>query len=124
MIVVKDNYDSFTYNIVEYLRQLGKEMTVLKNDECTIRDIKKLNPNGILLSPGPGNPDQAGICLDVLEAFSGKVPILGVCLGHQLIGQFFGGQVVKAKSPMHGKVSEISHDGRSVFRGLPSRLSV
>lgn len=124
MIVVIDNYDSFTYNIVEYLRQLGKEMTVLKNDECTIHDIKKLNPNGILLSPGPGNPNQAGICLDVLDAFSGKVPILGVCLGHQLIGQFFGGEVIKAKSPMHGKVSEISHDGRSVFRGLPSRLSV
>lgn len=124
MIVVIDNYDSFTYNLVGYLRQLGKEMTILKNDECTIRDIERLKPSGILLSPGPGNPDQAGICLDVLEAFCGKVPILGVCLGHQLIGQFFGGEVVKAKRPMHGKVSQISHDGKSVFRGLPNRVSV
>ena len=124
MIIVIDNYDSFTYNIVEYLRQLGKEVTVLKNDQCTICDIKSLNPNGILLSPGPGNPDQAGICLQALEAFCGKVPILGVCLGHQLIGQFFGGDVVKANSPMHGKVSEISHDGKSIFRGLPSRFFV
>ena len=124
MIIVIDNYDSFTYNIVEYLRQLGKEMIVLKNDQCTIYDIKSLNPSGILLSPGPGNPNEAGICLEVLEAFCGKVPILGVCLGHQLIGQFFGGDVVKANSPMHGKVSEISHDGRTVYRGLPSRFFV
>lgn len=124
MIVVIDNYDSFTYNLVEYLRQLGKEMTILKNDECTIQDIERLSPSGILLSPGPGNPDQAGICLGVLEAFSGKVPILGVCLGHQLIGQFYGGKVVKAIRPMHGKVSRISHDGKSIFRGLSNQVSV
>ncbi len=124
MIVVIDNYDSFTYNLVEYLRQLDKEVVVLKNDECTISDIERLKPSGILLSPGPGNPDQAGVSPQILEAFCGKVPIFGVCLGHQLIGQFFGGEVVKANSPMHGKVSEISHDGRTVFRGLPSRISV
>jgi para-aminobenzoate synthetase component 2 len=119
-VVVVDNYDSFTYNLVQYVETLGGECDVRLNDRVTVDEIAAANPAGILLSPGPGNPDDAGVTLSVIQQLSGKLPIFGVCLGHQAIGQAFGGNVVRAPELMHGKTSGILHDGRSIFRGLPS----
>jgi anthranilate synthase component 2/para-aminobenzoate synthetase component 2 len=118
-VFIIDNYDSFTFNLVQYLGELGAETTVVKNDECTVADIEGAAPHGILLSPGPCTPNEAGVCLDVLDKLSARFPILGVCLGHQAIGQAFGGRVVRASRLMHGKTSPIEHDGTSVFVGLP-----
>ena len=118
MIVVIDNYDSFTYNLVQYLQELGAEVEVHRNDRITVEGIAARCPESIVLSPGPKTPDQAGITLETVRTFSGSVPILGVCLGHQAIGQAFGGRVVRAPSLMHGKTSRIAHDGRTIFRGL------
>lgn len=120
MILVIDNYDSFTYNLVQYLGELGEEVTVRRNDEIDLNGIEELGPDHILLSPGPCTPNEAGITLDVIERFKGRIPIFGVCLGHQAIGQAFGGQVVRAERLMHGKTSPIHHQGESVFAGLPS----
>ncbi|MFN7944046.1 MAG: aminodeoxychorismate/anthranilate synthase component II [Blastocatellia bacterium] len=118
MILVIDNYDSFTYNLVQYLGELGADPVVARNDEITIDDISNLSPQGIVISPGPCTPDQAGISIDVIRHFAGRIPMLGVCLGHQAIGQAFGGQVVRAPYLMHGKTSEILHDGRTIFADL------
>lgn len=119
MLLVIDNYDSFTYNLVQHFGELGAEVLVRRNDEITIEEIEnKLRPEKILISPGPGTPDDAGVSLQVLEAFGGKLPILGVCLGHQAIGQFFGGRVVRAPAPVHGKPEKIRHDGQTIFSGL------
>lgn len=120
MILMIDNYDSFTYNLVQYLGELGEELKVFRNDRITVLEIEALTPERIVVSPGPGTPDGAGICLSVIRHFAGKLPILGVCLGHQAIGQAFGGQVVRAQRPMHGKTSAVHHDGRGVFAGLPN----
>jgi anthranilate synthase/aminodeoxychorismate synthase-like glutamine amidotransferase len=120
MILVLDNYDSFTYNLVQYLGELGATMRVARNDALTVSDIEDLAPDGIVISPGPGTPDGAGLSLEVIRRFHARVPILGVCLGHQAIGQAFGGTVARARRQMHGKTSPISHDGRGVFRGLPA----
>ncbi|MCJ8015050.1 aminodeoxychorismate/anthranilate synthase component II [Paenibacillus sp. KQZ6P-2] len=120
MILVIDNYDSFTYNLVQYLGELGEEVKVFRNDEIDIQGIEKLAPDHILISPGPCTPNEAGISLKTIAHFKGKVPIFGVCLGHQAIGQAFGGEVVRAERLMHGKTSPILHHGTSVFEGLPS----
>jgi para-aminobenzoate synthetase component 2 len=120
MILVIDNYDSFTYNLVQYLGELGEQIVVYRNDEIDIPGVERLNPDHILLSPGPCTPNEAGICLELIDAFKGKIPILGVCLGHQAIGQAFGGEVIRADQLMHGKTSEIHHDGKTIFAGLPS----
>ena len=115
-----DNYDSFTYNLVQYLGELGEDVKVVRNDELTVDEISRLAPQRIVLSPGPCTPNEAGVSLGVIERFAGRTPILGVCLGHQAIGQAFGGKVVHAKALMHGKVSRIHHSGQGVFRGLPT----
>jgi para-aminobenzoate synthetase component 2 len=120
MILVIDNYDSFTYNLVQYLGELGEEVVVRRNDEIDLAGIEALRPDHILISPGPCTPNEAGISLALIDHFKGKIPILGVCLGHQSIGQAFGGEVVKAERLMHGKTSPIYHDGRTIFAGLPS----
>ncbi len=120
MILLIDNYDSFTYNLFQYLSELGAEVHTVRNDQITPDEIKELAPERIVVSPGPGTPDDGGISLDVIEKFAGKLPILGVCLGHQCIGQAFGGKVAGAGEIMHGKSSEISHDGKGIFRGLPN----
>ncbi|MCE5172380.1 aminodeoxychorismate/anthranilate synthase component II [Paenibacillus profundus] len=120
MILVVDNYDSFTYNLVQYLGELGEEVQVFRNDEIDIEGIEQLKPDHLLLSPGPCTPNEAGITLDVIEHFKGRLPILGVCLGHQAIGQAFGGKVIRAERLMHGKTSPIQHEGQSVFAGLPN----
>ncbi|MBG9734310.1 aminodeoxychorismate/anthranilate synthase component II [Paenibacillus alvei] len=120
MILVIDNYDSFTYNLVQYLGELGEEIQVYRNDGIDIQGIEKLQPDHLLLSPGPCTPNEAGITLDVIAHFKGKIPIFGVCLGHQAIGQAFGGKVVRAQRLMHGKTSPIYHEQQSVFEGLPS----
>jgi len=119
MILVLDNYDSFTYNLVQYLGELGATMRVARNDKITIEEIERLGPEGIVISPGPGNPDGAGISLALIRRFHETTPILGVCLGHQAIGQAFGGTVSRARKQMHGKTSRIHHDGRGVFAALP-----
>jgi anthranilate synthase/aminodeoxychorismate synthase-like glutamine amidotransferase len=119
MLLVIDNYDSFTYNLVQYLGELGETVEVRRNNRVTLDEIENdLRPERIVISPGPGTPDDAGITLNVIERFAGKIPLLGVCLGHQAIGQAFGGKVVRAPELMHGKASEVSHDGRTVFAGL------
>ncbi len=120
MLLMIDNYDSFTYNLVQYLGELGEDVRVVRNDELTVDEIERLAPARIVISPGPCTPNEAGVSLAAIARFSGKVPILGVCLGHQAIGQAFGGKVVHAKTLMHGKVSAIHHSGKGVFRGLPS----
>lgn len=119
-----DNYDSFTYNLVQYFEELGITVHVARNNQCTIAEIEALNPKYICISPGPSNPDNAGISLEVIKHFAGKVPLLGVCLGHQAIAQAFGGNVVHAKQIMHGKTSPITHDGTDVFTELPNPLTV
>lgn len=118
MILMIDNYDSFTYNLVQYLGELGEDLEIYRNDKITIPKIKYLRPSQIVISPGPGRPDDAGISKDVIMEFSGKIPILGVCLGHQCIGEVFGGQVVRADRLMHGKTSAIYHNGKTIFKGV------
>lgn len=120
MILVIDNYDSFTYNLVQYLGELGQQVEVRRNDEIDLAGIEALNPDHILISPGPCTPNEAGISLALIEHFKGKIPILGVCLGHQSIGQVFGGEVVRAERLMHGKTSPILHDGKTLFKDIPS----
>ena len=120
MILMIDNYDSFTYNLVQYLGELGEDLKVFRNDKIKIEDIKKLKPKSIVISPGPGTPLDAGISLDVIKEFKGVIPILGVCLGHQCIGQAFAGKVVLADKPMHGKVSLVYHDGKGIFYSVSS----
>ena len=120
MILVVDNYDSFTYNLVHYLAELGAQTHVVRNDDLTVEEAWALKPEAVLLSPGPCAPDQAGICLPLITTAPQDMPIFGVCLGHQAIGQAFGGEVIRAKTLMHGKTSPIEHEGRSVFAGLPS----
>ncbi len=119
-ILLVDNYDSFTYNLLHYLSELGAKVEVVRNDTLTPAAILKKKPDGIVLSPGPCTPNEAGVCLDLITLAKGKVPILGVCLGHQSIAQALGGKVVRAKKPMHGKVSEVKHTGKGVFKGIPS----
>lgn len=120
MILVIDNYDSFTYNLVQYLGELGEEITVKRNDEIDLAGIEQLAPDHILISPGPCSPNEAGISLSLIEHFKGKIPIFGVCLGHQSIGQAFGGEVVRAEKLMHGKTSLIHHNQKTIFEGMPS----
>lgn len=120
MILVIDNYDSFTYNLVQYLGELGEKVEVRRNDEIDLAGIEALRPDHILISPGPCTPNEAGISLSLIDHFKGRIPIFGVCLGHQAIGQAFGGDVVRAERLMHGKTSPIYHDGRTIFRDLPS----
>ena len=119
-LLLIDNYDSFTYNLVQYLSELGAEVTVHRNDQITLDEIESLSPDRIVISPGPKTPRDAGICLDLISRFAGRMPLLGVCLGHQAIGEAFGGRVVRAPEIMHGKISSISHDGRTVFADLPN----
>ena len=118
MILMIDNYDSFTYNLVQYLGELGQELRVVRNDAITAAQVTKLKPSSIVISPGPGDPNDAGISKELIRTFSGKIPILGVCLGHQCIGEVFGGKVVRAGRLMHGKTSPIRHDGKNLFKGL------
>jgi anthranilate synthase component 2 len=120
MILLIDNYDSFTYNLLHYLQEAGAEVKVVRNDAITMEEIAAQKPAGILISPGPGTPDDAGICLEVLEQFQETIPIFGVCLGHQSIGQAFGGKIIRGEVPMHGKVSEVMHHGQMMFDGIPS----
>jgi 4-amino-4-deoxychorismate synthase (2-amino-4-deoxychorismate-forming) component II len=120
MILVIDNYDSFTYNLVQYLGELGEDVVVRRNNETSVAEIKGNPPSHILISPGPGRPDNAGVSLELIEHFGGRIPILGVCLGHQAIGQAFGGRVVRARTVVHGKSSQVFHDGRTIFHGLDS----
>ena len=119
MILVIDNYDSFTYNVVQYLAELGAEVGVYRNDEIGLEEIARLRPGHIVISPGPCTPEEAGITLTLVQKFAGHIPILGICLGHQAIGQAFGGKVVRAKQVMHGKVSAVRHDGAGVFQEIP-----
>ena len=124
MLLVVDNYDSFTYNLVQYLGELGAEMKIFRNDEITVDEIEnELKPERILISPGPGTPDTAGITLETIDRFAGKIPILGVCLGHQAIGQHYGGTVSRAPEPVHGKPVQVSHDGKSIFAGVPDNFN-
>jgi anthranilate synthase/aminodeoxychorismate synthase-like glutamine amidotransferase len=123
MVFVLDNYDSFTYNLVQYLGELGADVEVRRNDQVSVSEIESLRPERIVISPGPCTPHEAGISIELIRHFAGKVPILGVCLGHQAIGAAFGGQVVRASKLMHGKTSEVKHDGRTVFRDLPSPMT-
>jgi len=122
MVLVVDNYDSFTYNLVQYLGELGADVTVVRNDQVTVDDIAALKPDRIVISPGPGRPEDAGVTMAVIEQLGSTTPILGVCLGHQAIGAVFGGSVVRAQAPMHGKTSTIEHVGRGIFAGLESPL--
>jgi para-aminobenzoate synthetase component 2 len=119
MILLLDNYDSFTYNLAQFLGQLGENLEVIRNDKITLDEIAAKKPDRIVISPGPGTPDDSGICLNVIERFAGAIPILGVCLGHQAIGQAFGGKVIRAPEIMHGKTSRIHHDAKTIFKDLP-----
>ncbi len=123
MVFVLDNYDSFTYNLVQYLGELGEKVEVRRNDQTTCEEIEALNPSHIVISPGPCTPQKAGISIDLLRYFAGKKPVLGVCLGHQALGAAFGGQVIRAAKVMHGKVSPIEHDGKTIFREAPNPLT-
>jgi anthranilate synthase/aminodeoxychorismate synthase-like glutamine amidotransferase len=123
MVFVLDNYDSFTYNLVQYLGELGAEVVVRRNDELTVEEVEALRPERILLSPGPCTPGEAGILVPLIRHMAGKVPILGVCLGHQAIGEAFGGNVIRARNLMHGKTSAVEHDGKGVFAGLPTPIT-
>ncbi|WP_202409971.1 anthranilate synthase component II [Halobacillus litoralis] len=124
MIIIIDNYDSFTYNLAQYFKQMDSEVVVKRNDEWQIEEIRSLEPSLIVLSPGPGRPEESGICKDVLDHFGGEIPLLGICLGHQLMVEHFGGIVVKGNQPMHGKVTTITNDGRTLFRKLPGSFRV
>ena len=124
MLLMIDNYDSFTFNLVQYFGELGEEVRVVRNDEVTLADIAAMKPDQLVLSPGPCSPAEAGICVSAIQHFIGKLPILGVCLGHQSIGAALGGRVVRAKTQMHGKTSVIDNDGQGVYSGLPSRFTV
>lgn len=124
MLLMLDNYDSFTYNLVQYFGELGETVIVKRNDQTSITEIESLNPDRICISPGPCDPEQAGISMEVIRHFAGKKPILGVCLGHQAIGQVFGGKVIRAKQIMHGKTSPITHRGTDVFKNIPSPFTV
>lgn len=124
MLLMIDNYDSFTYNIVQYFGELGEDVRTVRNDEITLERIADMNPDRICISPGPKSPKDAGVSVDVLKEFKGKLPILGVCLGHQAIGEAFGGKIIRAKQVMHGKTSKIAHTGEGVFKGLPSPFTV
>jgi len=124
MLVLIDNYDSFTYNLVHFLGELGARCQVFRNDKISVAEVLKLNPKGIVLSPGPCTPNEAGICLELIDKAGPDVPLLGVCLGHQAIGQVYGGRVVRAPVPMHGKLSQITHASKGVFKGLPKRFEV
>ena len=124
MILLIDNYDSFTYNLYQYLCELGAKVKVVRNDKVSISEVKKMNPTGLVLSPGPGTPKKAGICLNILKHCQGDFPILGVCLGHQSIGEAFGGKIIRAKKLMHGKISEITHNQKGVFKDLKTPLKV
>ena len=121
MILMIDNYDSFTYNIVQYLREMGADLRVVRNDAVTLADVATLAPEALIISPGPGRPEDAGISCDLIRACSGRLPILGVCLGHQAIGRVFGGTIIHAKRLMHGKVSDVTSDGKGLFEGLGTR---
>ncbi len=123
MIFVLDNYDSFTYNLVQYLGELGEQVEVRRNDQITPEEIEALRPHHIVISPGPCTPQEAGISMELIRHFAGKTPLLGVCLGHQAIGAAFGGNVIRARNVMHGKTSRIEHDGRTIFRDMPSPLT-
>lgn len=123
MVFVLDNYDSFTYNLVQYMGELGAEMEVRRNDELTVDEVEALGPQRVLLSPGPCTPQEAGISIELVRRFAGRVPILGVCLGHQAIGAAFGGDVVRAAKLMHGKTSEVEHDGKTIFTGIASPMT-
>jgi len=120
MILMIDNYDSFTYNLVQYLGELGVQIEVRRNDQTTLEEIERMSPERIVISPGPKTPNEAGLCLELIKKFAGRLPILGVCLGHQAIGQAFGGKVVRAPQIMHGKTSDVHHDGKTIFAGLPN----
>jgi anthranilate synthase/aminodeoxychorismate synthase-like glutamine amidotransferase len=120
MLLMIDNYDSFTYNLVQYLGEIGEDIKVFRNDKITIHEIERLNPERIVISPGPCTPKEAGVSVELIKHFSGKVPLLGVCLGHQAIGAAFGGEIVRAQRLMHGKTSRINHDGKTIFEGLPN----
>jgi anthranilate synthase/aminodeoxychorismate synthase-like glutamine amidotransferase len=123
VVFVLDNYDSFTYNLVQYIGELGAEVEVRRNDQVTVAEIQAMHPERIVISPGPCTPQEAGISIDLIRHFAGKVPLLGVCLGHQAIGAAFGGEVVRAKNLMHGKTSQVVHDGKTIFRGLSSPMT-
>ena len=124
MLVLIDNYDSFTYNLVHYLGELGATCRVFRNDQISVAGVMKLKPKGIVLSPGPCTPNEAGICLELIEKAGPKIPLLGVCLGHQAIGQAYGGEVIRAPAPMHGKLSKITHTGKGLFKSLPKSFEV
>lgn len=124
MILLIDNYDSFTFNLYQYLGELGEEITVLRNNQLSIEQVHQLNPKAIILSPGPGRPEDAGICIDVIHSFYNKIPILGICLGHQAIGAAFGGVITRAKQIKHGKTSLLTHNGSGLFNDLPSPMEV
>jgi len=123
MTFVLDNYDSFTYNLVQYLGELGEEVVVRRNDQVSVAEIEAMRPARIVLSPGPCTPQEAGISIELIRHFAGKLPILGVCLGHQAIGAAFGGNIIRARNLMHGKTSQVEHDGRTIFRGVPSPIT-
>ena len=123
MVFVLDNYDSFTYNLVQYIGELGAEVEVRRNDQLTVADVEALRPDRIVVSPGPCTPHEAGISVELIRHFTGKVPVLGVCLGHQALGEAFGGRVIRAKKVMHGKTSKVEHDGRTIFRGVESPMT-
>jgi anthranilate synthase/aminodeoxychorismate synthase-like glutamine amidotransferase len=123
MVFVLDNYDSFTYNLVQYLGELGAEVVVRRNDQLTVAEVEAMHPERILLSPGPCTPQEAGISIDLVRHFAGKLPVLGVCLGHQAIGAAFGGKIVRAPKLMHGKTSQVQHDGKTIFKDLPTPMT-
>ncbi len=124
MLLIIDNYDSFTYNLVQYIGELGAEMRIVRNDEVDCDEIEnKIKPSRIMISPGPGTPDDAGISLETIKRFSNTMPILGVCLGHQAIGQFFGGKVIRAPAPIHGKPTVVQHDGKTIFQDIPNEFA-
>jgi anthranilate synthase/aminodeoxychorismate synthase-like glutamine amidotransferase len=123
VVFVLDNYDSFTYNLVQYLGELGAQVEVRRNDQVTVGEVEAMRPERIVVSPGPCTPQEAGISIDLIRHFAGKVPVLGVCLGHQALGAAFGGKVIRAKNLMHGKTSQVDHDGKTIFRGLPSPMT-
>ena len=122
MVFVLDNYDSFTYNLVQYVGELGVEVIVRRNDQVTVNEVELLRPDRIIISPGPCTPNEAGISIELIRHFAGRVPLLGVCLGHQAIGAAFGGKVIRAATLMHGKTSSVEHDGKTIFRGIPSPM--